>query len=118
MGPNMRRLLKFAHDYPFGWHTYGKDRSTVDAIGTLAGLGFIEVNENRQFRLAFANDSRQLIDDALARIVVRIQQGLDDREIELTELDATHALAILRGVSPKTIGNPDCVPMPEAWATL
>lgn len=50
MGKNMKRLLLFAIQYP-GWHTYGKDRGTVDAIVKLGNDGFIETNAHRQFRL-------------------------------------------------------------------
>lgn len=50
MGKNILRLLRFAISYP-GWHTYGKDRSTVDALRRLENLGLIERNEHRQFRL-------------------------------------------------------------------
>lgn len=50
MGKNMLRLLKFAIQYQ-GWQSYGKDRSTVDALGALSSLGLIEMNEHRQFRL-------------------------------------------------------------------
>ena len=50
MGRHMIRLLKFAIRYP-GWQSYGKDRNTVNAVNRLAGMGFLEVNEYRQFRL-------------------------------------------------------------------
>lgn len=50
MGKNMLRILRFAISYK-GWHTYGRDRSTVDAISRLSNLGLIEVNRFRQFRL-------------------------------------------------------------------
>lgn len=50
MGKNIRRLLKFAIEYP-GWHAWGRDRSTCDAIRVLVGYGMIETNEHRQFRL-------------------------------------------------------------------
>jgi len=50
MGKNMKRLLLFAIRYP-GWHTWGKDRSTVDAVRCLCEQGFIETNKYRQFRL-------------------------------------------------------------------
>lgn len=50
MGKNMKRLLLFAIQYP-GWHTYGHDRGTVDAIVRLGNEGFIETNSTRQFRL-------------------------------------------------------------------
>jgi len=50
MGKNMIRLLRFAIQFP-SWHTYGKDRATVDAVKRLERLGFVEINEYRQFRL-------------------------------------------------------------------
>lgn len=51
MGKHQLRLLKFAIKY-HGWHTYGKDRSTVSAVNTLSAMGLLELNEFRQFRLA------------------------------------------------------------------
>lgn len=60
MGKHIKRLLKFAIDYP-GWHTYGKDRSTVDAVNNLARLGLIVVNEHRQFRLGIPLQDFNLI---------------------------------------------------------
>ena len=53
MGKNQLRLLKFAIRFCRNdeWHTYGKDRSTVDAINSLVGKGLLDVNEFRQFRL-------------------------------------------------------------------
>lgn len=51
MGRHQLRLLVFALDFP-GWHTYGKDRTTVDALRALEGLGLIERNrDTRQFRI-------------------------------------------------------------------
>jgi hypothetical protein len=55
MGKNQLRLLKFAIEYPT-WHTYGKDRSTVDAIRSLDGKGLIVLNEFRQFRIAIKSE--------------------------------------------------------------
>lgn len=53
MGKNMVRVLKFAIQYrgEDRWHTYGKDRATVDALRRLEEMGLIERNEYRQFRL-------------------------------------------------------------------
>ncbi len=48
MGIHMKRLLRFAISYP-GWHTYGKDKSTVGAVKRCAALGLLEVNKHRQF---------------------------------------------------------------------
>lgn len=50
MGRHQLRLLKFAIKYK-GWHGFGTDSSTVNAIKRLVGLGLLEVNEFRQFRL-------------------------------------------------------------------
>ena len=50
MGKNMKRLLLFAIRYK-GWHTWGRDRSTCDAVRRLQEQGFIETNDCRQFRL-------------------------------------------------------------------
>ncbi len=50
MGKNMLRLLKFAVKYR-GWQSYGKDRSTVEAVRRLARMELLELNEHRQFRL-------------------------------------------------------------------
>lgn len=50
MGKNQLRLLKFAITYK-GWHPYGTDRSTVDAVNSLVGKGLLKVNESRQFSL-------------------------------------------------------------------
>lgn len=56
MGKNVKRLLRFAITYP-GWHSYGKDRSTVSAIAALEHYEFIEVNrKTRQFRLNTPKD--------------------------------------------------------------
>ncbi len=52
MGKNMLRILKFAIDYKGrGWHTYRRDRPTVDAINRLLALRLIEVNKFHQFKL-------------------------------------------------------------------
>lgn len=51
MGQHSIRLLKFAIKYQNNWHSYGKDISTVRAIKRLSDLGFIEINQIRQFRL-------------------------------------------------------------------
>lgn len=51
MGRHQRRLLQFALAYPYSWHSYGKDRSTVAAIRRLVELGFITTIDSRQFRL-------------------------------------------------------------------
>ena len=51
MGKNMLRMLRFAICYQ-DWYTYGKDRSTVDAVRRLEKLQLLEVNEFRQFRLS------------------------------------------------------------------
>ena len=51
MGKNMKRLLLFAIRFP-GWHTWGKDRSTCDAVRRLEEQGFIKTNDCRQFILA------------------------------------------------------------------
>lgn len=59
MGKNMKRLLLFAIHYR-GWHTWGKDRSTCDAVKRLCNQGFIETNCYRQFRLATADTSKKL----------------------------------------------------------
>ncbi len=50
MGKNMKRLLLFAIKYK-GWHTWGKDRATCDAVRRLEAQGYIETNDCRQFRL-------------------------------------------------------------------
>ena len=50
MGKNMKRLLLFAIRFQ-GWHSWGRDRSTCDAIRRLSKQGFIELNSYRQFRL-------------------------------------------------------------------
>ena len=50
MGKNMRRLLLFAIRFQ-GWHTWGTDRSTCDAVRRLREQGFIETNDCRQFTL-------------------------------------------------------------------
>lgn len=51
MGKHMLRLLRFALRYPDSWHTYGTDRSTVNAVRRLSELGLLECNAVRQFRL-------------------------------------------------------------------
>ena len=61
MGKNQARLLRFAIQYPT-WHTYGKDRATVNAIRSLASYGVVEVNEHRQFRLAMSDYYKAIID--------------------------------------------------------
>lgn len=50
MGKHQLRLLKFAIKYK-GWHTFGTDSSTVNAVRSLAAAGLIEVNKHRQFKL-------------------------------------------------------------------
>jgi len=55
MGKHCLRLLKFAIKYD-GWHSYGTDRSTRDAVNVLCGYDLLEVNEYRQFRLKGKKD--------------------------------------------------------------
>ena len=55
MGRHQLRLLKFAIKYQ-AWHTYGTDQSTVRAVNRLAGMGLLDVNEFRQFRLKEMGD--------------------------------------------------------------
>ncbi len=50
MGKNMKWLLLFAIKYP-GWHTWGKDRATVDAVHRLCEQGYLVTNDHRQFKL-------------------------------------------------------------------
>jgi hypothetical protein len=51
MGKHTRRLMQYALAYPYSWHSYGKDRSTVNALAILVRDGLIIRNEHRQFRL-------------------------------------------------------------------
>lgn len=63
MGKHIRRLLKFAINYP-GWNSYAwGQRATANAIRVLVGYGFIEVNEHRQFRLVGNAQLFKLIQD-------------------------------------------------------
>ena len=55
MGKNQKRLMLFALRYP-GWHGYGKDRATVEAVEKLCDHGFIEINDYRQFQLRQPGD--------------------------------------------------------------
>lgn len=70
MGKNVKRLLLFAIKFP-GWHSYGKDRATTDAIALLVRDGFIVVNGERQFRLELpdwvSQQSRDVIDMKASR---------------------------------------------------
>ena len=52
MKPNYHnfRILRFAIKYK-GWHSYAKDRQTVNAINWGIRNDFLEVNEYRQFKL-------------------------------------------------------------------
>ncbi len=49
----MRHALAFATNYP-GWHSFDRQRSTVDAIARLAAHGLVETNEFRQFRVVLS----------------------------------------------------------------
>jgi len=49
MGKNMKHALNFAKKYP-GWHTFAKDRATVNAVHNLQRKGLIEINSFNQFR--------------------------------------------------------------------
>lgn len=53
MGKHMVHAMKFLSGYAADgqWTSYGKDRSTVDAIKALVRKGLVEVNEFRQFRI-------------------------------------------------------------------
>lgn len=62
MGKHIKRLLKFAIENP-GWHTWGRDRSTVDTINLLLSYGMIEINKNRQFRILCGHEIAQLRQD-------------------------------------------------------
>ena len=61
MGKNQKRLLLFAIQYP-GWHTWSKDRTTVDAVRAVSSAGFIETNEFRQFRIASPTCTHDTLD--------------------------------------------------------
>ena len=51
LGKNQSHALAFACRY-VGWHTYGRDRATVQAILSLARHGLVEIsNVSRQFRV-------------------------------------------------------------------
>jgi DNA-binding MarR family transcriptional regulator len=59
--------MRFALSYPASWHTYGKDRSTVNALHSLEAMGFIEISrETRQFRLNLSERARAAVDAANA----------------------------------------------------
>ena len=58
MSKNMARLLRYAIAYRDDWHPFGTDASTVSALYSLKGHGFIEINDKRQFRLTPAAGSR------------------------------------------------------------
>ena len=49
-GHHQKHVLEFAFNNP-GWHTFHKDRTTIQAINSLVKLGLVEVNEYGQFRL-------------------------------------------------------------------
>jgi len=52
LGKNMKHALGFISRCS-GWHTFARDRATVDAIKRLEKLGLVEVNFNySMFRLA------------------------------------------------------------------
>ena len=64
LGRHQLRLLKFAMRYQ-GWQSYGTDRSTVDAVHALSGMGLVEINDHRQFRLDQPNELRvEAVSDA------------------------------------------------------
>lgn len=50
MGKHAIRLLKFLLTYD-GWHSYGRDATTVRAVKRLLELDLIETNECRQMRI-------------------------------------------------------------------
>jgi len=101
MGHHQQRLLRFAIHYPGSWHTYGSDDSTRRAINSLVGLGVLQVNDCRQFRLtppAYNNDLRCLaLKEAEDRKLPtdwkekdKITQGL---ALALAELNRTHGIS-------------------------
>lgn len=49
IGKNMKNALDFVNKYS-GWHSFGKDRKTVNAIKRLEKIGLVKVNEFSQFR--------------------------------------------------------------------
>lgn len=49
LGKNMKHALEFANKHK-GWHSYAKDRATVQAIQRLEKLGLIKTNIYRQFK--------------------------------------------------------------------
>lgn len=49
IGKNMKHALDFARRF-VGWHTYAKDRATIDAINKLRELGVITTNQFHQFK--------------------------------------------------------------------
>jgi hypothetical protein len=52
VGKNQAKMLDFAYRYQ-GWHSYSKDRPTLQALNGLLKKGFIEVNQFEQFRFTY-----------------------------------------------------------------
>ena len=52
IGKNQSHALRFAAEYP-GWHTFARDRPTLNAIAGLKRRGAICTNEHGQFRIAY-----------------------------------------------------------------
>lgn len=49
LGSNMKHALDFATRWQ-GWHSFAKDRATVQAVTKLKNLNIVEVNKFNQFR--------------------------------------------------------------------
>lgn len=57
-GKNQCHMLEFAEKYR-GWHTYKKDRATLNALAGLKKRGCIETNNHGQFRFIYPRSEAQ-----------------------------------------------------------
>jgi hypothetical protein len=104
MGKHQLRLLRFAIRYP-GWHGYGKDRSTVDAVNGLEYLGLLEISrETRQFRLVPSEYTAGLEAAATRMIVGITKQSVPSCEwYDGIEHDGATEASKLIGINPPQV---------------
>lgn len=46
----MNKLAKFAKRYPDKWHTYARDKKTIDLLCAAVNCGHVKTNEHGQFK--------------------------------------------------------------------
>lgn len=86
MGRHESRLMRFAINYPRGWHSMGGNAAERRAMRNLADSGLLELSESgKQFRLPIPADCRE----AMARDAAReAPEQAAELESDIARLEA------------------------------